>query len=171
MILDSVRNKRFREALLYSLPVLALAAWFYYGYLKTGNFFIVLQAQKYWGYRRFPTQYVMPTLFQTNPPFPFSLPFTEAFVGLVICFSAIFFLLIIKTRELDWKLAIYSTLTFLIAVCVGNIFSCPRYFNFIFPVWFLFRTKKNLWLIPIISVLAFTDLISMYLFARWAFLG
>ncbi|UCC59043.1 MAG: hypothetical protein JSW14_03890 [Candidatus Bathyarchaeum sp.] len=171
MILDSARNRRFREALLYTLPVLAVAAWFCYGYLKTGNFFVVLEAQKYWGYRRFPTQYVLPTFFQTNPPFPFNLPFTEAFVGLAICFVAIFFLLILKIRELDWKLAIYSILTFVFVVCIGNILSYPRYFSFIFPVWFLFRTKKNYWLIPIILVLAFTDLISMYLFARWVFLG
>jgi hypothetical protein len=171
MILDSVRNRRFREALLYTLPVLAVGSWFYYGYLKTGNFFVVLEAQKYWGNRIFPTQYVLPTLSQTNPPFPFNLPFTEAFVGLAICFSAMFFLLILKIRELDWKLAIYSTLTFFIVVCIGHILSYPRYFSFIFPLWFLFRTKKNLWLIPIISVLAFTDLISMYLFARWVFLG
>ena len=96
MILDNVRNRRFRKALLYTLPVLAVIAWFFYGYLKTGNFFAIFEAHKYWINRTFPSQYILPTLFQTNPP----LPFTEAFVGLAICFVAIFFLLIIKRNSL-----------------------------------------------------------------------
>ena len=171
MIIESIHNKKFREVVIYSLPVLAIFAWFYYGYLKTANFFVVFEAQKYWLNRVFTNQYVFPTFFQTSPPYSFNLPFTEAFVGLVICLSSIFFLITVKIRELDWKLAIYSILTFLTLVWYGNILSYPRYFSFIFPVWFLFRMKKNLWLIPIIYLLVFTDLISMYLFAWWVFLG
>jgi Gpi18-like mannosyltransferase len=171
MIIDRLRERKFREAILYIIPAFAVIAWFCYGYLKTANFFVVLEAQKYWLNRVFIGQYVLPTLFQVNPPYTLALPFTEAFVGLAICLSAIFFLVILKVREIDWKLATYSILTFLTIVCCGNILSYPRYFSFIFPLWFLFRMKNNRWLIPIIVALAFTDLIAMYLFARWVFLG
>ncbi|MHC3128737.1 MAG: hypothetical protein IBV52_01485 [Candidatus Bathyarchaeota archaeon] len=171
IIIDCVRNRQFRKALLYVLPVLTIVAWFYYGYLKTGNFLIVFDAQKYWINRTFLKQYIFTALFQTNPQYSLNLPHTEAFIGLVICFSSIFFLLIIKIQEIDWKLKVYSIITFLTLIWCGNIFSYPRYFSFIFPIWFLFRIKKKWLLIPIIFILAFIDLISMYLFARWVFLG
>ena len=171
MILDRVLNRQFREVFLFASPFLAQALWFFYGYMKTGEFFMLFEAQKYWLNRKFLSQYILPALFQTNPPFPFSLPFTESFVGLVICLVAVFVLLIVKIFELDWKLGVYSALTLLIPVLFGNIFSYPRYLSFIFPVWFLFQVKKPWLLILLVFILGFCDLISVYLFARWVFLG
>ncbi|MCW4034238.1 MAG: hypothetical protein NWF03_02610 [Candidatus Bathyarchaeota archaeon] len=171
LLLDNLLKKRFRDALLYLLPVLAQLSWFYYAYLRTGNFFAVLDAQTYWLNNTFIGQYVLPTLFQTEPNISLSLPFSEAYIGLVICLFGAFCLLTLKVRELDWKLALYSFLTFLVTICNGNVVSYPRYFSFIFPVWLLFATKKDRWLILTVTILAFADLISMYLFARWVFLG
>jgi Gpi18-like mannosyltransferase len=171
MILDRIANRRYREVLVYFIPVLTLLSWFFYAYIKTGNLFAIFYSQAYWGNNKFVVQYVLPTFFQTEPAYSFSLPVPEALVGFVICVFSVFCLLSVKVRELDWKLALYSFLTFLVVTFVGNIPSYPRYFSFIFPVWLLFRTKRRFWLIPIICILAFTDVIIMYLFARWTFLG
>jgi hypothetical protein len=171
MFLECVIRKQFRDALLYISAGLAQVAWFCYGWLKTGNFLAVLEAQKYWSNRKFLTQYVMPTLFQTSSPFSFNLPCNEAFVGFVFCLLAIFILLIAKVSKLDWKLAVYSVLAFFVAVLFGNIQSYPRYLSFIFPVWLTLRAEKNRWLILILFMLGFSDLFFAYLFARWAFLG
>jgi len=153
------------------LAGLAQVAWFCYGWLKTGNFLVVFEAQKYWSNRKFLSQYVLPTLFQTSPPFSFNLPVNEAFAGFVICLLAIFVLLIAKVSRLDWKLAVYSLLALFVTVLFGNIQSYPRYLSFIFPVWLTFRVEKNWWLILVLFMLGFGDLFFGYLFARWAFLG
>jgi len=171
MFLESIIRKRFREALLYMLAGLAQVAWFCYGWLKTGNFLVVFEAQKYWSNRKFLSQYVLPTLFQTSSPFSFNLPVNEAFAGFVICLLAIFVLLIAKVSRLDWKLAVYSLLALFVTVLFGNIQSYPRYLSFIFPVWLTFRVEKNWWLILVLFMLGFGDLFFGYLFARWAFLG
>jgi len=171
LFLDNIFKKRFREAALYLLPVLAQLSWFYYAYLRTGNFFAILDAQTYWLNNNFIGQYVLPTLFQTDPNISFSLPFSEAYIGLVICLFGVFCLLTIKVREIDWKLGLYSILTFLVIICNGNVVSYSRYFSFVFPIWLLFKAKKDRWLILIVAVLAFSNLIAMYLFARWLFLG
>ena len=171
MILDSVLSRQVRRVFLLASPVVAQVLWLFYGYVNTGEVFMVFEAQRYWLNRRFVSQYILPALFQANPPFSFSLPFTEAFVGLVICLVAISVLLIVKIFELDWKLGVYSSLTFLIPVLFGNIFSYPRYLSFIFPVWLLFRVKRPWMLLLLAVTLGFCDLIAVYLFARWVFLG
>jgi len=171
MILDSVLSRQVRRVFLLASPVVAQVLWLFYGYVNTGEVFMVFEAQRYWLNRRFVSQYILPALFQANPPFSFSLPFTEAFVGLVICLVAISVLLIVKIFELDWKLGVYSSFTFLIPVLFGNIFSYPRYLSFIFPVWLLFRVKRPWMLLLLAFTLGFCDLIAVYLFARWVFLG
>jgi len=171
MILDGVLRRQVRRVFLLASPVVAQVLWLFYGYVNTGEVFMVFEAQRYWLNRRFVSQYILPALFQANPPFSFSLPFTEAFVGLVICLVAISVLLIVKIFELDWKLGVYSSFTFLIPVLFGNIFSYPRYLSFIFPVWLLFRVKRPWMLLLLAFTLGFCDLIAVYLFARWVFLG
>lgn len=171
MIMVNIINRQFRKSLLYGFPIFSEIAWFYYGYMKTGNFFVIFEAQMYWHNRQFLSQYVIPTLFQMNPPFPFNLPPNEAFVGLVFCLLSIFILLVLKIYEIDWRLSIYSTINLLVIVLCGNIHSYARYLSFIFPLWFLFQMKKNWLLIPIIFTLGFCNLAFGYLFARWVFVG
>ncbi len=171
IFLDRIAKRRYREVLIYFIPALTLLSWLLYAFIRTANLFAVFYSQTYWGDNKFILQYVLPTFFQANPPYSVNLPVPEAFVGLVFCVFAIFCLLSLKVRELDWKLALYSFLTFLVVAFSGNIHSYSRYFSFIFPVWFLFRTKKSFYLIPIVCILMFTDLLVMYLFARWVFLG
>jgi len=159
------------RALLYALPILSQAAWFYYGFLRTGNFFVVFEAQNYWKNRIFWSQFVQPTFLQTNPPFSFNLPYTEAFMGLVIALLSIFIPLVVKVYEFDWKLGFYSTLTLITIICFGNILSCSRFMSFIFPIWLIFKVKRNWQTILVTAALAFFNLITGYLFARWVFLG
>ena len=171
MLIANCLNGKFRKSLLYGLPVLAEVGWSYYGYVKTGNFFAIFYAQRYWHNRQFLSQYVFPTLFQMNPPHSFNLSPNEAFVGLVFCLLSIFILLVLKIYEIDWRLSVYASINVLVIVLCGNIQSYARYLSFIFPIWLLFKTKKSLTLIPIISIMGFFDLFLGYLFARWAFLG
>jgi len=171
MVIANSLNRKFRESLLYGFPLIAQIGWSYYGYMKTGNFFALFYAQRYWYNRQLLTQYMLPTLFQTKPPFSFNLPPNEAFVGLVFCLLSIFILLVLKIYEIDWRLSVYASINLLVIVLCGNIQSYARYLSFIFPIWFLFKTKKMLLLIPVISIMGFFDLFLGYLFARWAFLG
>ncbi len=171
MLIANVINRKFRESLLYGLPVLAEIGWSYYGYMKTGNFVAIFYAQRFWHNRQFLSQYVLPTIFQTNPPYSFNLPPNEAIVGLVFCILSMFLLLVLKIYEIDWRLSVYASLNLLVIILCGNIQSCARYLSFIFPIWFLFKTKNKLLLVPMISVMGFFDLLFGYLFARWAFLG
>ncbi|MEM2961053.1 MAG: hypothetical protein QXU67_05550 [Candidatus Bathyarchaeia archaeon] len=170
-IIEGFIQRDFFKVLLYMLPFLSEAAWFYYGYLRTGNFLVVFEAQNYWRNRIFWSQFVQPTFLQTNPPLPFNLPYSEAFMGLVICLLSIFILLVVKVYEFDWKMGIYSTLTLSTIICFGNILSYPRFLSFIFPIWLLFKVRKSWQVTSVTFVLAICDLISGYLFARWVFLG
>ena len=170
-IIESVIQKQFGRALIYTLPVLSQITWFYYGYLRTGNIFIVFEAQKYWKNRLFWSQFAEPALFQKNPPFSFNLPYTESFMGLALCLLAIFILFAAKVYEIDWKLGAYFTLTLIFIIYSGSIISYPRFLSFIFPLWFLFRMKRDWRLIPTSLTLGFLNLITGYLFARWVFLG
>jgi hypothetical protein len=170
-IVEGFFQRNVRRALLYTLPILSQVAWFYYGFLRTGSFFVVFEAQNYWKNRVFWSQLVQPTFLQTNPPFPFNLPYTEAFIGLVIALLSIFVLLIVKVYEFNWKIGLYSTLTLITIVCFGNILSYPRYLSFIFPIWLIFKVKRNWQTILATIILAFCNLISGYLFSRWVFLG
>jgi len=99
-IIESIIQKRFGRALLYALPFLSQITWFYYGYLRTGNIFLVFEAQKYWKNRLFWSQFAEPALFQKNPPFSFNLPYTESFMGLALCLLAIFILFAAKFTKL-----------------------------------------------------------------------
>ena len=171
MIIESIVNKKGYRAFLYSFPFILDFTWLYFGYMRTGNFFVSFDAQKSCLNRIFLNQYILPTFFQRNPDFPFNLPFTESFIGLVIGFLVIFILLVVKVYQFDWRLGIYSTLTFFFIVYYGNTLSFPRYMSLIFPIWFLFRMKKKWWFILVIFILGFCDLITGYLFARWVLLG
>ncbi len=172
MILEKGLEKKFREAFVFMLPVLAQMAWFFYGYMKTGDYFVVFKAQEYWENRMFISQYVLPALFQRDPPYPvFNLPYTEAFVGLVICLFGVFLLLVGKVFEVDWKLGVYSALTWLIIVVYGSTLSYPRFLSFIFPCWLLFHVKRRWMLVLTAVILGLCNVFFVYLFARWVFLG
>jgi len=171
MILEKGLEKKFREAFVFMLPVLAQMAWFFYGYVKTGDYFVFFKAQGYWGNRMFISQYVIPALFQSNPPYPFNLPYTESFVGVVICLFGVFLLLVGKVFEVDCKLGVYSALTFFIIVMCGSILSYPRFLSFIFPFWLLFKAKRRWMLVLVASILGLCNVFFVYLFARWVFLG
>ena len=92
-------------------------------------------------------------------------------MGLALCLLAIFILFAAKVYEIDWKLGAYFTLTLIFIIYSGSIISYPRFLSFIFPLWFLFRMKRDWRLIPTSLTLGFLNLITGYLFARWAFLG
>ena len=171
MIVETFIKKKFYRFILFLFPFILNAIWLFFGFIKTGNFFISFLAQKKHLNRNFVLQYILPTFLQKNPEFPFNLTFSKAFIGLVIGFLAIFSLLVIKVYKYDLRLGLYSTLTLIFLVYYGNTLSFPRYMSFIFPVWFLFGTKKNGWLTIAICILGFLDLISGYLFARWVLLG
>jgi Gpi18-like mannosyltransferase len=172
MILEKGLEKKYREAFVFLLPVLTQMAWFCYGYVKTGDFFVVFQAQEYWENRMFISQYVLPALFQSSPPYPvFNLPYTESFMGLVICLFGVFLLLVGKVFEVDWKLGVYSALTWTIIVLYGSILSYPRFLSFIFPCWLFIQAKRRWILVLIAAILGLCNVFFVYLFARWVFLG
>ena len=171
MLIESFRRRDAKSAVLYTAPTLiAQIGWAFYGFLKTDSVFAFFEAHGNWINKLFLNQYVAPTLLQSEPTFPFNVPYPEAVAAFEIAFVAIFILIIIKIHDIDWRLLVYSSFSFLFIVLTGNIGDYVRYLSFLFPVWFIFRSKSLRLLIPIVGLLGFCDLLYMYLFARWVFL-
>jgi len=172
MITDSLFKKDIKKTIVYCAPTMfSQIGWALYGYFKTGHMLAVSAAENSWGKKYFLNLFVEPTFLQKETAFPFDTSVVEATAGFEVAMIAIFILLILKTYEVNWKLAVYSLCSLIVIILKADIASSVRYISFIFPIWYLFRCKKHWLVIPVIFTFGLLDIICGYLFARWVFMG
>jgi len=77
-----------------------------------------------------------------------------------IAFIVLFGYLVFNVYRVDVPLGIYSIILYLGLLFVGNLYSYPRYFAFIFPVWLTAQGKIRSLLLLSIGIIFF--LLSSY---------
>mgnify|MGYP007042367541 CR=1 FL=1 len=150
-----------RKILSIALPVAILLGWMYYLYLRTGDAFAFLTQQRYWEVQ---------TGIGSESARNYFVSLLDFFLGASntvprldfasIAFIVLFGYLVFNVYRVDVPLGIYSIILYLGLLFVGNLYSYPRYFAFIFPVWLTAQGKIRSLLLLSIGIIFF--LLSSY---------
>lgn len=108
----------------------AVAGFFYYFYLLTGNFFAFFEAQSSWGRSLSDVSafklYFEPLFTRHNRP-------TTIDLCMIIYSLVISILMIVRMKNKAY--GIYALVCTLILIMTGNLYSLMRYTMLIFPIW------------------------------------
>jgi len=150
-----------RKILPFTLPIATLFGWMYYLYLRTGDAFAFLTQQRYWEVQ---------TGIGSESARNYFVSLLDFFLGASntvprldfasIAFIVLFGYLVFNVYRVDVPLGIYSIILYLGLLFVGNLYSYPRYFAFIFPVWLTAQGKIRSLLLLSIGIIFF--LLSSY---------
>lgn len=159
IFLDLLFRRRWKRLLHTFVPILILLGWFYYSFLTTGDWLMSWSAQKYFGSQESWFRHSVAPLFVD-----LGISFTPTGY-FTIGFIAIVGLLAFLSWRFDWRLGVYSIVSFLPIVGFTTLgIAYVRYFSFIFPIWLNFR-PRNLVLIATICVFFYIlSLVAWYQF-------
>ncbi len=161
--------KRAQGVLLSFSPVLAIAAWYVYCGVSTGDLLAPLHTTE-WG-----PLYTVPTFLLRDLPqlgtavFAQTFPPFEFWLSPLACAAALAIppILIYKVAKTDKPLALYALAGYAGAVIFGAIISLPRFMSVIFPLWIpLFAkislTKKQTLLVTALTIGFFLMALDMW---------
>lgn len=142
IIVSLVLKRKLRKIVFAVLPIATLLGWMYYLYLRTGDAVVFLTQQRYWdvqiGIGTDPTRGYFVSFLSFLLGASESVPHLQ-FAS--IAFMVLFGYLVFNVFRRDAPLGIYSIFLYLGLLCFGNLYSFPRYFAFIFPVWLIAQGK------------------------------
>jgi len=144
MFLDSVTKRRWREALLTSVPVLVVVIIILpYTHkdlltlltleLNTATWAVSRETLGNFWFR----DYIVPVFTSSRP-----MSFFHFFHAYALAFIALAGYLAINSVKVDWRLGIYSIAMFAVVLMFGYTNGLVRYTSFIFPIWLSFKTKN-----------------------------
>ncbi len=139
LMLYSVKeDRKFRNTALSLLPLVTLFAWFTYCRISTGNWLASMSTSEWndmytaytWATRVVPEHGLGALSFpiQWLPQHPFS-PF------FILFFMAVTTFLLPGLIRMDRFAGVYSIIYYVSVTLIGTMFSYPRFFSFLFPVW------------------------------------
>jgi len=159
--IDLLLKRKFKQLLPLFVPITALLGWMYYLHLRTGDAFAFATQQSYWMKLGFEFgwfhRYITPILSSSDWVIP---KFDYVLVAFVIFFGYLVF----SVFQIDVKLGVYSLSLYLLLLFFGNFSSLPRFFSFIFPVWFAARTRNLFALAAAVTFFVLMSLLIWYQF-------
>ncbi|MFQ6085941.1 MAG: glycosyltransferase family 39 protein [Candidatus Bathyarchaeia archaeon] len=137
MLLDLLIKRRWKRLPHILVPAAALLGWFYFCYTKTGDWLASHTAGTFFGPPG--QEWVLGKLI------PFFSGSHKLFVQAEMMLIGIVGLLAFLCWNFDWRLSVYSIITFLgIVTLAGYLPSYPRFFSFIFPIWLNLKTRNRI---------------------------
>ncbi|MFB3889453.1 MAG: hypothetical protein ACE14S_08170 [Candidatus Bathyarchaeia archaeon] len=167
LFLYRLKKRKFKQALVYVLPFLALTAWFLYGYTQTGELFAPVAAGGKTAWNpdlTFIDLFVSPMLKGEPPP---AWGVDTVFIIMII---SLFAYLSLKTFSVDKVLGFYSFSLLGLYLATAYLWSLSRFLPFTFPLWLNVKVKSK-WQVAVYVVINFLLAIlvwSEFLSDRWA---
>lgn len=154
---DYLRKKKLRDMVYLSFPVFTLLGWAIYGYIVTGDFFILLSVRSYWetestrrlGIGLSQLFHGEARVFSTLRPFLWGILMGAAFMGFILFLSY-------RAWRLDKALGLYNFTSILAITYFGVPTSCisfPRLLSFLFPIGLGLNLKKSFFIAAVICFL------------------
>lgn len=169
MLVDSLIHRRWKDALLTSIPVLLIIA-IVLPYVNKGilDRFILEFNAATWSVSRVNLgnfwfrDYVAPVFTSVRP-----MSFFHFFHAYALAFIAVAGYLAISSSKVDWRLGVYSILMFIAIMVFGYSNGIVRYASFIFPVWLCIKMKNPVLVASIMALFYIHSLVLWHQFL-WA---
>lgn len=140
IFLRSLLKKDYRRAIIHIMPFATLILWCIYGFIQTGDFFIIIKAQResVWNpHLNFVEVFLIHVLSGRTPSL-WDPSFTFILLAVAIAIYAY-----LRAFDVDNNLGIYSVCLLALYLYSGYFLSLPRFLPFTFPIWMSIRVKKK----------------------------
>jgi hypothetical protein len=156
---DSLRRRDGKAICWMTIPVGVFLAYAYYLFLKTGVWFAYL-----------PVTPGAASLLGGLPKIT-GRPSEDLTFTFIVGFIALICFVTFRTWDLDWRLALYASISLLANLLLGFYSSYLRHLSFIFPAWMVLRIRSLLGLGLTLFVFYFVSIVMWIQFLSWKWVG